>query len=96
MKFITIRDFRSRPAEIQRLLPKEKEMVLTSNGRPVAILTSVDESSIEKELSAMRAARGIMAVNAVQSKSLRSGKGKISLEEINKEISSVRSKRKKR
>ena len=96
MKFITIRDLRSRSAEIQKLLPEEGEMVLTSNGRPVAILTAVDESSIERKLGAIRAARGIMAVNAVQARSLRSGKAGMGLDQINKEISAVRAARKKR
>ena len=39
MRFITIRDLRSKSAQIQRELPKEKEMVLTSNGKPIAILS---------------------------------------------------------
>ena len=96
MKFITIRDLRSRSAEIQRLLPGEREMVLTSNGRPVAIITAVDESSLESELSSIRAAKAIRAVNAVQEKSLRSGKAGMKMEDINKEISAVRAARKKR
>lgn len=37
MRFITIRDLRSNSAKIQRELPKEKEMVLTSNGKPITI-----------------------------------------------------------
>jgi antitoxin (DNA-binding transcriptional repressor) of toxin-antitoxin stability system len=95
MKFITIRDLRSRSAEIQKLLPGEREMVLTSNGRPVAIMTAVNESTLEPELRAIRAARAIMAVNAVQAKSLRSGKSAIKIDEINKEVSAVRTARKK-
>ena len=96
MKFITIRDLRSRSAEIQRLLPEEREMVLTSNGRPVAIITAVDESSLERELSAIRAAKAIRAVNSIQEKSLRSGKSGMKVEDINKEVSAVRAARKKR
>ena len=96
MKFISVRDLRSKSAEIQKLLPGEKEMVLTSNGRPVAIMTSVNESTLEPKLRAIRAARAIMAVNAVQAKSLRSGKAAIKLEEINKEVSAVRDGRRKR
>lgn len=95
MKFITIRDLRSRSSEIQRLLPVEREMVLTSNGRPVAIITAVDGSNLESELSSIRAARAIRAVNAVQGKSLRSGKSGMRIEEINKEISAARAERKK-
>jgi len=95
MKFITIRDLRSKSAEIQKLLPGEKEMVLTSNGRPVAIMTAVDESTLEPELKAIRAARAMMAVNAIQTKSLRSGKSAIKIDEINREISATRDARKK-
>ena len=47
MRFVTIRDFRSKSAQIQRELPKEREMVLTSNGKPIAILTATSADRIE-------------------------------------------------
>lgn len=43
MKFITVRDLRARPAKIWEDLGKEENIVITSNGRPLALLTGVDE-----------------------------------------------------
>ena len=34
MKFLSVRDLRSQTAKIWKELPAEKEMVITSNGRP--------------------------------------------------------------
>ncbi|MFH1868642.1 MAG: type II toxin-antitoxin system Phd/YefM family antitoxin [Candidatus Omnitrophota bacterium] len=96
MKFITIRDFRSNSARIQRELPKEREMILTSNGKPIAILSAVSEDNIEGAIATIRRARSIEAVTAMQTQSLKANKDKISLNEIDEEITVVRKKRKSR
>ena len=64
MRFITIRDFRSESAKIQRDLPKEKEMVLTSNGKPIAILTATSPDKIEESLAIIRRLRAMQALNS--------------------------------
>ena len=43
MKFITVRDLRGRPTEVWTKLSRDKELVLTSNGKPIAILSAVSE-----------------------------------------------------
>ena len=48
-------------SQIWRELPGEREMVITSNGRPVAILATVSESNLEESLAAFRQARAIEA-----------------------------------
>jgi antitoxin (DNA-binding transcriptional repressor) of toxin-antitoxin stability system len=40
MKFITVRDIRSSPAAIWKRLPEEQEMVITNNGKPIALLVN--------------------------------------------------------
>lgn len=96
MKFITIRDFRTKSKKIQEDLPGEKEMVLTSNGKPIAIITSITEDNLEDSLNAVRRAKAIYAVNRLQSDSLKNGKSNITFDEINSEIKAVRNKRKKK
>ena len=95
MKFLSIRDLKSKSAQVWKELPDQKEMILTSNGRPIAILSSINESNLEQVLAAFRQARAIEAVNSIQYESVRKGTDKITLEEINKEIKSVRAKRKR-
>lgn len=93
MKFLSVRDLRGKSAEIWKLLPKEREMVITSNGRPVAILAAITESNLEESLSAFRQARAVEAVVSLQRKSVEQGTDKLTMDEINAEIKAVRKKR---
>lgn len=95
MRFVTIRDLRSKSSQIQRELPKEKEMILTSSGNPIAILASVSQDTLEELLSAFRRARAMLAVAHLQKQSVESGADKISLEGINKIIAEYRRTRKR-
>jgi prevent-host-death family protein len=90
MKFVSVRDLRGKSAEIWRDLPGEREIVITSNGRPVAILASVNESNLEESLSAFRQARAIDAVAALQRRSAATGRDKLSAQDIEAEIAAVR------
>lgn len=94
MKFVTVRDLRNKSAQIRQYLSKEKEVVLTSNGKPFAIVTSASEENLEKSLIMMRRIRAENAINSIQKDSLEKGKDRISMEEINAEISAVRKARK--
>ncbi|MBL0175987.1 MAG: type II toxin-antitoxin system Phd/YefM family antitoxin [Ignavibacteria bacterium] len=93
MKFISVRDLRGKSGEIWQDLPVEREMVITSNGRPVAILAAVNESNLEEALAAFRQVRAIEAVAAMQRQSVTQGTDKLSKLEIASEIASVRKKR---
>jgi len=86
MKFITVRDLRTTPAKIWKDLPEEQEMVITNNGKPIALLTPLNDSDIEDTLSAVRKARAINAVKKMQYSSQKRGLSGISDEEIEKEI----------
>ncbi|MEW6183314.1 MAG: type II toxin-antitoxin system Phd/YefM family antitoxin [Bacillota bacterium] len=93
MRFISVRELRLRSAEIWRQLQLEKEMVITSNGKPVAILAGVEGEDAIEYLSTLRRARAMLAVNKIQEQSRRNGKEEISADEIEKEIQSVRQNR---
>jgi antitoxin (DNA-binding transcriptional repressor) of toxin-antitoxin stability system len=95
MKFISVRDLRGKSAEIWKDLPKEREVVVTSNGRPVAILSVVNESNLEESLSAIRQARAAEAVMSLQRRSVEQGTDGIAMDEIDAEIKAVRGKRKR-
>ena len=90
MKFISIRDLRNKSAQIQKELPKEKEMILTSNGKPFAILSMVSGETLEETLMALRRARAITAVTEMQMQSVKAGTDRMTKEEINKEIQDER------
>lgn len=95
MKFLSVRDLKTKSSQVWKELPDKKEMVITSNGRPIAILSSINENNLEQVLSAFRRARAVEAVASIQYESVRKGTDKITMAEINDEIKLARSKRKK-
>jgi antitoxin (DNA-binding transcriptional repressor) of toxin-antitoxin stability system len=68
-------------------------MVITSNGRPIAILSAISESNLEESLAAFRQARAVKAVASLQRRSVKQGTDRISVDEINAEIKAIRKKR---
>lgn len=45
MKFISVRDLRIKPKRVWEGLKKEGEIVITSNSKPIALLTKIDEET---------------------------------------------------
>ena len=93
MRFISVRDLRSKSAQVWGQLAEEKELVVTSNGKPIAILSTVQEGRLEETLAAIRRARAIAAVDAMQQRALKMGLDTMTLEEINAIIEEVRRER---
>lgn len=90
MRFVTVRELRGRSAEVWVKLSEEKELIVTSNGKPIALMSAVSEDSLEESLAAMRRARAEAAVAAMQEQSVRAGSHRLSLNDINAEIATVR------
>ena len=95
MKFLSVRDLKTKSSQIWKDLPEQKEMVVTSNGRPIALLSSINENNLEQVLTAFRRARATNALASIQYDSIQKGTDMISMDEINAEIGVIRSKRKK-
>lgn len=93
MKFLSVRDLRSKSAQVWHDLPAERELIITNNGRPIAILAAISESNLEESLSAFRQARAVEAVASMQRRSALIGTNMIAQDEIDAEISSVRKSR---
>ena len=90
MKFISVRDLRLKPGEVWKLAKQEKELVITSNGRPIAILTGIDEGSLEEELDIMQRARALAALDTIHKESLMRATHRITDQDIQLEINAVR------
>jgi prevent-host-death family protein len=90
MKFVSVRELRLNPAKVWKLARQEKELVVTANGRPVAILTGTDEESFEEELDVIRRARALRALESLQTESVTRGTHLLGLKEIDSEIQAVR------
>jgi antitoxin (DNA-binding transcriptional repressor) of toxin-antitoxin stability system len=82
MKFVTVRDFRTSPSSIWKRLPVEREMGITNNGKPIALLTPLSDETLEDTVSAARKAMAINTVKKMQEISVSLGNDKKTLDEI--------------
>ena len=69
--------------------------VVTSNGKPIAVLSATSEEPLEESLDAVRRARAQAAVAAIQQASRNRGTDGLSLDEINAEIDAARRSRRR-
>jgi len=96
MKTVTIRDFRTRPKQVREALKREREAVLTANGRPVAVLIPVDAGSLEQAVETLRRARALEALRAIRSDARQAGTGRMSARDIDAIIAKTRKARSRR
>lgn len=88
MKFINSRDLRQKSGEVWKNISKD-DYIITSNGKPVAILTAA-ESDLEMQLKAIRQARAEIAVFNMHKQSSQSGLAGMSDYDIEAEIKAAR------
>ncbi len=90
MKFITIRELRSKTAQLRRELGADREIVVTANGKPFAIMTAVDADRVEEELLAIRRARAQAALGNMRAKAAKAGLDRMKPAEIDAVIKAAR------
>ena len=93
MKTISVRDFRTGPAKARQLINEEGEALLALNGRPFALVLSVTADTLDGTLSAVRRARALQAMEALQKRSVERGKSSMPLTTINRVVNEVRRRR---
>jgi prevent-host-death family protein len=91
MKFISVRDFRIKPGDVWKALKINKDIIITSNGKPIAILNPVDDSNLESSITALRRARALLALEEIQRETVSKGLDKLTNKEIEEEIKAVKS-----
>ncbi len=96
MKTLTIRDFRTRPRQAQRTIAEEGEALLTSNGRPVALLLRVDSDSLDETMETLRRARALQALREIRRNARNRGLDRLGTREINAIIARSRKDRRRR
>ena len=93
MKFVSLRDFRTRTSDIRKDLSTQHEIVLTANGRPIAILAQVDEDDFEERLKALRRSRARALLDRVQAKAKARGVDKLTMKQIDAIVAKTRRER---
>lgn len=93
MKFVTVRELRGRTSELWDQLAQQRELVVTNNGRPIAILSATDAESFEASLRNLRRCRAADALSGLQREAERRGLDRLTLDEVNEEIQAARRER---
>jgi prevent-host-death family protein len=95
MKIISDREFRNQPGKVRKELA-DHEVVMTSRGKPYAVLLPVDDpSDVEEVLELAARIRAQMALSSVRRKAIETGLDKMSSSEIDDEIKKVREDRRR-
>ena len=90
MKFVSIRDLRSDTAAIRRDLQANREIVVTANGRPIALMTHVDPDTVEEEILAIRRARARAALSRTRARAKAEGLDRLTMDEIDDIVATAR------
>jgi len=86
MKFISSRELRISPGAVWRKLDQEKDLVITSNGRPIGVLTLANEDGLEDVLASLRAGRAQRAALTLRRAAVARGLNKLTDREIQEVI----------
>jgi prevent-host-death family protein len=90
MKFVTVRDFRIRPGNVWKKLEENEEVVITSSGKPIALLTSISDVDFDEKLKVLRRTKAELAVSRMRKIAIKRGLSNLGKKEIESEISAVR------
>lgn len=93
MKTVTIRDFRTRPAEARKVIAGEPQSLLTASGKPLALMIPVDSDSLDETLEALKIGRAQTALRVLRNEAAAKGMDKLSAAEVDTIIAEVRNNR---
>ena len=90
MKFVPARDLRIRPGSVWKNLKASRRLVITSNGKPQAILKDISGKDLEEEWKNDIIADGLSALSRIRAAACTNGTDALTVEEIDKEIRASR------
>ena len=93
MEFVSVRDLKIHTADVWEKLAVERELIITSNGRPIALMSGVGGGNLEAILSAVRRARGEWAIREMRKAAQAKGLDRVTPAAIDQEIKKVRRER---
>ncbi|MDR1564960.1 MAG: type II toxin-antitoxin system Phd/YefM family antitoxin [Oscillospiraceae bacterium] len=90
MHFFTVRDLRTSPKSVWDTLNKQKEVVITNNGKPSALMIPINDGNFDDVLATVRQVNAQRTISRMQRMSVKSGLDELSLNDINAEIAAAR------
>ena len=93
MSTISINELKQQPDEQWLNSADKGDMIVTSQGQPVAVLLPITAESLEPTLSTLRSVRAMVALEALQKAAEANGTAELSMNEIDEEILAARQSR---
>ena len=90
MEFISSREIRINPGPVWKRVGEGEEVVVTSRGKPVALILGVGGEDLEDTVRAVRRARAEIAVSRMRQAAARRGIAGMEPEEVEAEIRAAR------
>jgi len=90
MVFCTVRELRNSPKMVWDALDAQKDVVITNNGKPRALMIDISADDLMAVTKMLRTARTTRAVMEIREEAVRNGTANMSMEEIDAEIAAYR------
>ncbi|MDR0381436.1 MAG: type II toxin-antitoxin system Phd/YefM family antitoxin [Oscillospiraceae bacterium] len=88
MEFVTSRELSTEPRQTWERLSQAGELVITNNGKPTAVLVSIDDGKFEETIKLIRQVKDMRLLQSVWAEA--EARGTLNSEEINAEIAAAR------
>lgn len=95
MKYVATRELRNRPGAFQDLLDGQ-DVVLTSSGKPFALVIGIDDENVEETVRLVRRVRAEQALSRLRKRAAEQGLDRLSDAEVEKEVRAARRARRRR
>ena len=90
MSTISVSDLKKRPAGQWLPSAGQDDVIVTAEGRPVAVLLRTDAESLAPTLAALRSVRALQAQAALQKAAVANGTDQLAQSDIDAEIAAAR------
>ena len=89
MRYVATRELRNRPGAFQELVD-EGDVVLTSSGKPFALVIGVDDESVEETVRLVARVRAEQAISRLRKRAAERGLDSLTEDEIDEEVRAAR------
>lgn len=93
MKFVSSREIRVNPRPVFEAAEQGDEVIVTSRGKPVALLLGIGEEDLEETVRLVRRAKAQAAVSRMRKAAAQQSSDEMSQGEIEEEIGAARRER---
>jgi Phd_YefM. len=88
--FVSFRELRTSTAKINDMLTEDGKIIVTSKGKPKAIMIQVNESDFEETLSILNQIKLTKTISNIRATAQQNGSAEMTMEEIDAEIAQYR------